>query len=52
MRKNTSTRFIKTQTLIDKSFIQLIENIGFSKISVKKLLKLQELIVVHFTYII
>lgn len=40
MRKNTSTRFIKTQTLIDKSFIQLMENIGFSKISVKKIIEI------------
>lgn len=43
MNKHTDTRFIKTQVLIDKSFIELMEDIGFSKITVKKIIEVAQI---------
>lgn len=43
MNKNTDARFLKTQTLINNAFIKLMETIGFSKITVKKIIDIAQI---------
>lgn len=43
MNKNTDTRFLKTQILINNAFIKLMETIGFSKITVKKIIDIAQI---------
>lgn len=43
MNKNTDTRFLKTQALINNAFIELMETIGFTKITVKKIIDIAQI---------
>lgn len=43
MNKNTDTRFLKTQTSINNAFIQLMDEIGFSKITVTKIIEIAQI---------
>lgn len=38
MNKKNDTRFLKTHSLINNTFIELMDTVGFSKITVKKII--------------